>query len=178
MKRLYILLAGIVAAAVMAAPASAATSTVTGTISAGTLSIVPSASAAFGLTLDGTNQTASYSVPTTVTDATGSDSGWNLTITSTQFTAGSYALPANASSLTSVGNTCLSTCNPVTNSIGYPLAVPAAATAPTAVKFFSAAAGTGAGKWTTTPTISVAVPGNTHAGSYTSTLTLAAVSGP
>jgi hypothetical protein len=50
MKRVYILLAGIAAAAVMAAPASAATSTVTGTISAGTPSIVPSASAAFGLT--------------------------------------------------------------------------------------------------------------------------------
>ena len=128
MKRLYILLAGIAAAAVMAAPASAATSTVTGTISAGTLSIVPSASAAFGLTLDGTNQTATYAVPTTVTDATGSDTGWNLTITSTQFTAGAYTLPASASNVTSVGNTCLSTCNPVTNTIGYPLAVPAAAT--------------------------------------------------
>ena len=46
------------------------------------------------------------------------------------------------------------------------------------MKFFSAATGTGAGKWTTTPTISVGVPGNTHVGTYASTLTLAAVSGP
>jgi putative surface cell wall-binding protein len=178
MKRLYILLAGIAAAAVMAAPASAASSTVTGTITAGTLSIAPAASAAFSLTLDGSNQTTTYNVPSTVTDATGSDSGWNLTITSTPFTTGTYTLPANASTVTSVGNTCLSTCTPASNSIGYPLTVPAAATPPAAVKFFNAAANTGAGKWTTTPSITVAVPGNTHAGTYTSTLTLSAVSGP
>ena len=57
MKRFYLLLAGLAAAAVLAAPASAATSTVTGTISAVTLSIVPAASAAFSLTLDGQAQT-------------------------------------------------------------------------------------------------------------------------
>ncbi len=175
MKRLNILLAGIAAAAVMAAPASAATSTVTGTISAGTLSISTSAAPSFGLLLDGTDQTASYTVPTTVTDATGSDSGWNLTITSTQFTAGAYTLPATASSVTGVTNTCISTCTAANNVITYPRAVP---TAPTTAKFFNAALGTGAGKWNTTPAINVNVPANTHIGTYTSTLTLAAVSGP
>ena len=57
----------------------------------------------------------------------------------------------------------------------YPLNIPAAAPA---VKYFNAAATTGAGKFTNTPTIAVALPANTRAGVYTSTLTLAAVSGP
>jgi hypothetical protein len=34
------------------------------------------------------------------------------------------------------------------------------------------------GKLTVTPTINVAIPGNSYAGTYTSTLTVAAVSGP
>jgi hypothetical protein len=69
MKRTYILLAGMAACVVLAAPASAATSTVTGTVTAGTLSIDTAAAPTFGVTLDGTDQVATYTVPTTVTDA-------------------------------------------------------------------------------------------------------------
>jgi hypothetical protein len=58
------------------------------------------------------------------------------------------------------------------------LTVPAAATAPTAVKLFNAAASTGLGRFTITPSINVTIPGNSYAGSYSSTLTIAAVSGP
>jgi hypothetical protein len=180
MKRFNILLAGMAAFAVLASPASAATSTVTGTITAGTLSLATSATPSFGVSLDGTDQTATYTVPATVTDATGSDSGWNLTVTSTQFTTGSQTLATTASTVTGVTNTCVggSTCTAATNAITYPVTVPAAGTPPAAVKFFNAAASTGAGKFTNTPTITVAVPANTHAGVYSSTLTLAAVSGP
>jgi hypothetical protein len=46
------------------------------------------------------------------------------------------------------------------------------------VKFFNAAATTGMGKFTITPTVSIALPATTYAGTYTSTLTLAVVSGP
>ena len=69
MQRILIAVSALVAAAVIAAPASAATSTVTGTVSAGTLSLTTSATPSFGITLDGTDQTATYTVPTTVTDA-------------------------------------------------------------------------------------------------------------
>ena len=65
-----------------------------------------------------------------------------------------------------------------TNSVTYPVGVPAGSTPPTAVKYFNAAANTGQGQFTNTPTIQVSVPANTYAGTYTSTLTLAAVSGP
>jgi hypothetical protein len=46
------------------------------------------------------------------------------------------------------------------------------------VKFFNAAANTGMGQFTITPTIGVFVPQNTFAGTYTSTLTIAIVTGP
>lgn len=59
-----------------------------------------------------------------------------------------------------------------------PLAVPAAATPPTAVKLYSAATGTGTGIFSLTPTIGVTVPANGYARTYTSTLTIALISGP
>jgi hypothetical protein len=65
-----------------------------------------------------------------------------------------------------------------TNSITPPIGVPAGSTPPTAVKYFNASASTGTGKFTNTPAVDVAVPASTAVGSYTSTLTLAAVSGP
>ena len=167
------------------APQSAlgASATVTGSVNAGTLSISTSATPSFSVTLDGTDKTGSYTVPTTVTDATGSGAGWNLTITSTQFTTGGGSpktLATSASSLTGVTSSCAggSTCTNPTNSVTYPVAVPAGSTPPTAVKYFNAALNTGAGQFTNTPTVSVSVPANTYAGSYSSTLTLAAVSGP
>ena len=70
------------------------------------------------------------------------------------------------------------TCTNPTNAITYPFTVPAEAVAPAAVKFFNAAADTGMGKFTLTPTVGVSVPANTYAGTYKSTVTLASVSGP
>ena len=58
------------------------------------------------------------------------------------------------------------------------LSVPAASSPPTAVKLFNAAANTGMGSFNLTPTIQVAIPANTYAGTYQSTVTVAIVSGP
>jgi hypothetical protein len=46
------------------------------------------------------------------------------------------------------------------------------------VTFFNAAAGTGLGNYNVIPTVRVDVPANTHAGSYTTTITTAFVAGP
>jgi WxL domain surface cell wall-binding len=183
MKRVLGPLATIATLLSLSVPALAATSTVNGTVAAGSLSLATSASPSFSVTLDGTDQTASYTVPTTITDASGSGAGWNLTITSTQFSTGGatpQTLPTTASQITAVSNTCVggSTCTNPTNAVSYPVSVPAASTPPTAIKYFNAAANTGRGKFTNTPTVAVAVPANAAAGSYSSTLTLAAVSGP
>lgn len=155
------------------------------------LCIVPNALAAFALTstaapsfslgLNGTDQTANYTLPLTI-DNSGlglSLTGWNATITSTQFSGGGRTLATSSSTMTAVAFSCASTCatNP-TNSITYPFAVPAGSGPPAAVKFFNAASNTGIGTFTVTPTIRVAVPANAYAASYATTLTLTLAVGP
>jgi hypothetical protein len=46
------------------------------------------------------------------------------------------------------------------------------------VKFFNAASGTGLGSFTITPTITISIPANSFAGSYTTTVSVAIVNGP
>ena len=175
-------LAAVAASLVVASSASADNSLVTANIAAGSLTEVTSAAPSFSVTLDGTDKTGSYTLPITVTDARGSGAGWNLTITSTQFSTGvsGNTLASDAASIASVASTCVagSTCTNPTNSVTYPLTIPAGASPPPAVKFFNAAVNTGRGKFTGTPSVQVAVPANTFAGTYTSTVTLAIASGP
>jgi hypothetical protein len=174
----------LVAAAALAFPASAlaATATTTGNVNAGSLALTTSAAPTFSATLDGTDQTPTYTLPLTIEDLRGTGAGWNTTITSTQFTTGgenAHTLAPTASSITGVTNACEegSSCTDPTNAIGYPLTVPAGSEA-AAVKFFNAAAQTGLGVFANTPTVAVSIPADTYAGTYTSTITLASVSGP
>lgn len=169
---------------VVAGAATTAAPTVTGTITGGALSLATSAAPTFSANLASGDSTPTFTIPLTATDTTGTGAGWNLTVTSTQYTTGGatpHTLAANASTLTGVTATCASgSCTNATNAITYPVAVPASGTAPgpTAVKFFNAAAGTGLGSFTVTPTVGVFVPGTSFAGSYTSTVTASIVSGP
>lgn len=171
-----------VAALAAHAPAAhAADATATGTINAGGLSVTTSAAPTFSATLDGTDKTPTYTVPVTVIDATGSGAGWNATLTSTPFSTGGGSpktLAAGASAVTGVTSACAGgTCTAPTNGVAYPFTVPAGVGA-TPVKLFNAALATGLGQFSLVPTIGVSVPANTAAGTYTSTLTFAAVSGP
>ena len=181
-QRMFILIGLGVTALVVAAVALAGTVTATATVTgAGSLSLSHGATATLSDTLDGSDQTVNYTLPLTMNDLRGSGAGWNLTMTSTTFNDGSgHTLATTASSIASAAIACTvgGTCTNPTNSIGYPLTVPAAATAPTAVKVFNAAANTGMGRFTVTPSINVSIPGNSYAGSYSSTLTIAAVTGP
>jgi hypothetical protein len=174
----------IAAVAAVAAPAGAlaADAGVTGTVTGGALTLTTSATPSFSATLDGTDQAKTFSIPSVLSDLTGSGAGWHTTVTSTQYTTGGATprtLATDASTLTSLVNTCGSgTCTDETNSVSLPVGVPAGSTAPTAVAYHNAAVDTGAGVFDHTPTISVALPANTYAGSYSSTVTLAAISGP
>lgn len=178
--------AGLACALALTVVATAsASSGVTATVgvTAGTLSMSTSATPSGSVTLNGTDQNTSFGIPLSVTDATGSGAGWNVTVTSTQFSTGGATpklLSTSASSITAVSSSCNAsvTCTNPTNAITYPLAVPAGSGPPTAVKLFNAAANSGMGAFTVTPTMQVAVPANTLAGSYTSTVTVAIVSGP
>lgn len=175
-----------IAALVLAAGASAAntdTTIVTATISAGPAVNVTAASPpSFALTLNGSDQATSYTLPLVVTDATGSGAGWNLTITSTTFAdGGGHTFPSSASTITGATSGCAtsSTCTlPANNVADSNLALPAGATPPSAVKFFNATASTGRGTIDVNTTVQVSVPANVRAGSYTSTVTVSAVSGP
>ena len=141
----------------------------------------PGSVSATAVTLSGSDQTTTYSLGLTVIDATGSGGGWKLTITSTTFTTGTHSLSTTASNINAaptVACTSGSTCTNPTNGVTYPLGVPAAATAPTAVKFFNATANTGMGSFSITPTITVSIPANTFIGNYVSTVSVAIVSGP
>ena len=180
-KRAATLLLPLGIALATAAMAAASTITATATITgAGSVSLASGTTASFSDTLDGTDQTVSYQIPLTVIDARGTGGGWNMTVTSTQFTAGAHTLATSASSMTAVTSACNagSTCTNPTNAIALPIAVPAGITAPTAVKFFNSAANTGMGSFTVTPTISVTIPGNAYAGSYASIVTVAVAAGP
>jgi hypothetical protein len=168
----------------LALPAGAmADTSSTGDVIGSTLDLTAPGSAdwAAGVTLDGQDQTATFTIPTTLNDKRGTGDGWNMTITSTRFTkAGGKMLADDASAITTVSSACAAgaTCTDPTNAVGYPLTVPADETSPDAVKVFNAASDTGMGKFTVTPSVSVSVPANSYAGTYTSTLTLAATSGP
>jgi hypothetical protein len=174
---------GVLAFSQAASAATTASPTVTGTIAGGVLSVATTASPAFSANLSGGDSTPTYTLPLTATDTTGTGAGWNLTITSTQFTTGGatpHTLGTSASNITGATAPCVAgtTCSALTDGVGYPVTVPAGATAPTAVKFFNAPAGNGMGAFTVTPTVGVFVPDLTFAGSYASTLTVSIVSGP
>lgn len=149
------------------------------TITGGNLTMSAADAPTVSATLNGTNQTVTDQFTIDLNDARGSGAGWNLQITSTTFTDGSHSLSTSAASITAVSSLCdQGTCTAPTNSVGYPLTIPADTVAPTAVAFFNAALNTGMGDFTVTPTFSLSVPANTYAGTYNSTITITAASGP
>jgi hypothetical protein len=126
-------------------------------------------------TLDGSDQTVSYAPVLGVVDARGDGAGWNLQISATTFSDGSghTLAPGQVSAVASAckaGSTCTAASS---SGIAYPLTITG-----TAAKFFSAAINSGLGKIDVTPTVEVVIPGNAFAGAYTSTVTLAATTGP
>jgi hypothetical protein len=177
---------GVVAATVLALTlpygGSAQATTATATLSAGALGFLTTPpSVAFSATLNGTNLTPTSAQALEISDATGAGAGWNVTATSTTFTSGAKTLATTATTVAGgPTDACNSgtTCTLATNAITYPYSLPAGTTAPTATKLFNAAASTGLGNQTVTPTFTLAVPANTPAGTYTSTWTESLVSGP
>lgn len=175
-QRLFLgLFSGATVALVLASAALAGALTMTATvIGASGMSMTLPSSPAVSVTLDGADQVASWSAPLGIDDARGTGAGWNLTIGATDFSDGAgHALAPGA--VTAVTSTCTggSTCTTPGNLLSYPLALGAISS-----KFFNADADTGLGTVDVTPTMNVPIPGNAYSGTYLSTVTLAAVSGP
>ncbi len=152
-----------------------------GSCGGGSLSITPPATISFGtLALTGLDQSSTTNLAPTVTDATGTGTGWNVTGTSTQFrNSAGKTLPTTATTVTAGSAAATAgTCDMPTNQISYPLVLPAAATAPTAVKLFDAKAQTGLGQFLITLAMQLSVPASAYSGTYTSTWTVTIASGP
>jgi len=147
------------------------------------LSFTSAVGASFSADIDGGDQTAAYSVPLTVLDTrTGASAGlgWSVTLTSTTLTTGTASLPASATTVTAATATCANggVCVAAVNGTAYPVTVPAAVIAPSAVKVASLAAGSAEGAFSLPLSLSVSVPQNSFTGTYASTLTVAVVTGP
>lgn len=146
---------------------------------AGGLTATPPATIAFPSVSLAGPLSATATSTMTVDDQTPAHSGWSISATSTQFVSGTRKLPVTATTITGVGMAPgAGSCSPARSGLSYPITLPAATTAPAAVRIASAMSGTGVGPTTVTPTFALAVPANGYAGSYTSTWTLSVTSGP
>jgi len=169
-------------------------------IPVGSLSLTSPTSLTWSVTGSGGNQSAVDAVSgdqqLTATDNTGTGAGWNITISATTFTNGTHTLPNSAvlifsgstsspASTTAPTATCVTSCTLPTDTTTYPVAITTAASSPTIYKIYDTATSTGGGAITIGGSAAanpigwwVQVPASVYTGSYTSTVTLAVVSGP
>jgi hypothetical protein len=169
--------------AAFAGPASAAAGDLP--VAAGTLGFdqplgTPAFGAFTGITLNGSPQVTSANLaPYIVTDATGSGSGWNVTIQLSQLTNGGHTLPLDSVHTTAgIVKADPGTTSPVPTMSALTGAANGADHA-TPQKLASAAASEGMGVYLISPKPFVlTVPANAYVGTYTSTVTVAINSGP
>jgi hypothetical protein len=127
-----------------------------------------------GVTLNGDDQTKTFTMSYTVTNTgAGNTVGWNVQVSSTTLTSSGKTLPAMQVTGVSSANCTGSGCVNPTNSITWPMTL-----STTAAKIFNAAANTGKGSVVLTPTYQVSYPANALPGTYTATVTVAVASGP
>ena len=152
------------------------------TCTGGSLTLSAASAQFNSTTLNGKDKTVTTSNNPPVftpSDQRGTGAGWNITLTSTQFTVSRHTLPTTATTLTSVQDSAdAGTCSVPTNSVTYPVTVPAGAGPPAAIKIYNAALNTGRGDSQLTLNFSLALPASAYVGSYTSTWTFSIVTGP
>jgi hypothetical protein len=172
----------------VATTASAFAATANGTVSvaSGGLTITTqSGSVDFGtVTLDGTDQTvAATAAPTfRVKDATGSNAGWNVTFSATNFVDGSNNIPNTSFTFNPTGGSISLVSGQAINATNGPKETGGGAVDMSAArKVVTTLANYGKGRYDYTPlagNFSLSVPATTLIGSYASTLTATVASGP
>ncbi|MGD0452971.1 MAG: WxL domain-containing protein [Solirubrobacteraceae bacterium] len=162
--------------AVLPIAAQAAETNLEGTLSGGALSNTAPAVTPFTATLTGVTQTVKTAVGAwNVTDATGANAGYSVTVAATAPTVGGSAAAAGT------GSTLTLTPATATAAAGNPAATGPVADGPqtlttTASTIENAPAASGQGGWefaadAGTKSLSVVIPGNASVGAYSSTLT-------
>jgi hypothetical protein len=148
------------------------------------LIVVPSAAAAFsvvlnttspvtapGVTLNGVDQTQTFTVSITVSDANpGSGNGWNVSMAATAPTSGANALPALVVTTVAASACSGGSCVNATNTVTWPVTLTSGG-----VKIYNAAIGTGTKTTTLTPTVQITYPANALPLTYSSTLTVTGI---
>ena len=147
------------------------------TVTGGSLSLTPAAVTMNAVALDGTdhNNVPGTTSAWTAEDPTGTGSGWHGTIVASNFSDGSGHSIAKSgfdiqlldeNIVLNSGNT--KPTSQVTSFTNFG----------SEITFVSAAAGTGMGNYSLTPTFRLDVPAETHAGGYSCTITTTITSGP
>ena len=165
----------------------------------GFLTLTSPSSLTWTVTSNGVNQSAVNTVSgnqqLTATDNTATGAGWHITVSATTFTSGTKSLPNPAAvdftgSTSSIASTapsatCVGSCTLPTDTTTYPVAITTATSSPPTYTIYDTSASTGEGVMTiggSTATNPIGwwinVPASVFSGSYTSTVTLAVVSGP
>jgi WxL domain surface cell wall-binding len=178
------------------------TMTGTVTLTAGSLSLTAPGSLSWTGAVTGLAQsivdTTAGDQQYTVNDATGTGAGWHVTTAATTFTnatsatfpnIGTFVTNGSLTSVTSMSAptaTCSSTCTLPTDTTTYPVAITTAPATPTPSTIYDASASTGLGSIIIGGSTAanpvgwwVNVPGSaTSTSAYTSTITMAIISGP
>ncbi|MBT3321328.1 MAG: hypothetical protein HN392_03485 [Anaerolineae bacterium] len=141
------------------------------------LSITTSAVSFPAVSLNGQDQVVLGSTSAWQADAAGESGGWNATISATNFTngfGGSIYISNLEFRLADANITLVSgdPTLPSTSQANY------ASLSESALKFISAASGTGDGIYDFLPEFRLTVPAETYTGNYTSTLTITMSTGP
>lgn len=156
-------------------PALAETTSTTVSVTGGTRTLsVPATTTAFtAVEINGTSQPTTTALDFTVSDFTGTGAGWAVTASATQFagsgTAAGKTLPVNSLSLSA------SAVTPQDDAVAGPTGAAAANLDDSTDKTISSADGAtdqGMGEYDHSGTLTLTVPGNVFAGSYSSTITL------
>ena len=170
----------VLATATMIASAESATVTVT----AGTLTLTTNPVALPGITLSGVDQTTATTAGDdvfNVADGRGSGAGYNVTIDTTDFTAGGSTIDTGTGAfdvslqdadIVVLGGNATKPTSSVTALTDIPES-PAAA-----LKVLSAAVSAGQGSYDWKPVFSLTILAQADAGSYTATITLTVATGP
>ncbi len=138
------------------------------------IAITPTTVTAPGVTLNGVDQTSTFTIPATEAyTGGGNTAGWNVTAASATLTSSGKTLPAMIVTGVAAGTCSGGGCSQPTNAITWPITL-----STTAVKIFNAAAGTGKGTVVLTGTYQVTYPANALPGTYTAVVTLATATGP
>ena len=171
---------GLAAALACGAVVPALADDVTGTAEvSGAASVVFSVPATLSMSavsLDGTDKESTGSLAIGVTDYRGTGAGWKLQVSSTGFMRSGDTTPLAGFKISSSALADISTgASTAPTNTASTSAIPIGSSPAT---FYSAAADSGMGNFTITPTFVLPVPANTLQGSYTAAVTIDTSSAP